>query len=64
MPYYGHTTVCEFMLTGFVHNYQKQPQFNTVIVQQKEMDRVGVEPTTSEHDDIALYLLLREITTF
>jgi hypothetical protein len=20
----GHTTVCEFMLTGFVHNYQKQ----------------------------------------
>jgi hypothetical protein len=28
-------------------NYQKQAQTNTVFVQQKEMDRVGFEPTTS-----------------
>jgi hypothetical protein len=28
-------------------NNLKQTHFNTVVVQQKEMDRVGVEPTTS-----------------
>jgi hypothetical protein len=28
-------------------NYLKQPQINTVVVQQEEMDRVGFEPTTS-----------------
>jgi len=28
-------------------NYHKRTQTNTVVVQQKEMDRVGVEPTTS-----------------
>jgi hypothetical protein len=28
-------------------NYQNQAHFNTVVVQQKEMDRVGFEPTTS-----------------
>jgi hypothetical protein len=28
-------------------NYLKQSQINTVVVQQEEMDRVGVEPTTS-----------------
>jgi hypothetical protein len=28
-------------------NLLEQAQFNTVVVQQKEMDRVGVEPTTS-----------------
>jgi hypothetical protein len=27
-------------------NYLKQSQINTVVVQQKDMDRVGVEPTT------------------
>ncbi|MDQ3852038.1 MAG: hypothetical protein M3299_04310 [Thermoproteota archaeon] len=35
-------------------NYQIQAQFNTVVVQQKEMDRVGLfEPTTcgSEEPD-------------
>jgi hypothetical protein len=35
-------------LLGFLFdNYQKQAQINTVIVQQKEVDRVGFEPTTS-----------------
>jgi hypothetical protein len=28
-------------------NYLKQSQINTVVVQQKDMDRVGFEPTTS-----------------
>jgi hypothetical protein len=28
-------------------NYLKQAQNDTVVVQQEEMDRVGVEPTTS-----------------
>jgi hypothetical protein len=28
-------------------NNLKQTHFNTVVVQQKEMDRVGFEPTTS-----------------
>ena len=28
-------------------NYLKQSQFNAVVVQQKEVDRVGFEPTTS-----------------
>ena len=31
------------MLTTII---QKQAQINTVVVQQKEMDRVGFEPTT------------------
>jgi hypothetical protein len=35
-------------LLGFLsYNYQKQAQTNTVVVQQKEVDRVGFEPTTS-----------------
>ena len=29
------------------YNYLKQAQFNAVVLYQKEMDRVGVEPTTS-----------------
>jgi hypothetical protein len=29
------------------YTYSKQAQFNTIVVQQEEMDRVGVEPTTS-----------------
>jgi hypothetical protein len=38
-----------FALLGFLsYNNRKQSQNNTVVVQQKEMDRVGlVEPTTS-----------------
>jgi hypothetical protein len=35
------------LLLDLSDNYQKQAQFNAVVVQQKEMDRVGVEPTTS-----------------
>jgi hypothetical protein len=37
------------LLLNLSHNYQNQPQTNTVFVQQrKEMDRVeGFEPTTS-----------------
>jgi hypothetical protein len=31
----------------FVGNCPKQTQFNTVVYQNKRMDRVGVEPTTS-----------------
>jgi hypothetical protein len=35
-------------LRGFLpDNYLKQTQNNTVFVQQEEMDRVGVEPTTA-----------------
>jgi hypothetical protein len=35
-------------LRGFLSdNYLKQSQSNTVVVQRKEMDRVGFEPTTS-----------------
>jgi hypothetical protein len=30
-----------------ITNIRKQAQFNTVVVQQEEMDRVGFEPTTS-----------------
>jgi hypothetical protein len=35
------------LLLNLSDNYLKQSQNNTVLVQQKEMDRVGVEPTTS-----------------
>jgi hypothetical protein len=35
------------LLLNLSDNYLKQSQINTVVVQQKEMDRVGVEPTTS-----------------
>jgi len=35
-------------LLGFLSdNYLKQSQNNTVVLTQKDMDRVGVEPTTS-----------------
>jgi hypothetical protein len=35
-------------MLGFLSdNYLKQSQINTVVVQQKDMDRVGFEPTTS-----------------
>jgi hypothetical protein len=34
------------LLMNLSDNYLKHAQFNTVVVQQKEMDRVGVEPTT------------------
>jgi hypothetical protein len=35
------------LLLNLSYNYLKQAQFNAVVVQQKEMDRVGFEPTTS-----------------
>ena len=35
------------LLMDLSYNNRKQSQNNTVVVQQKEMDRVGVEPTTS-----------------
>ncbi len=35
------------LLLDLCDNYQKHAQINTVFVQQEEMDRVGVEPTTS-----------------
>ena len=43
------------LLLNLSDNYLKQAQINTVVVQQKEMDRVGVEPTTS---DAALAFLI------
>jgi len=37
-------------LLGFLsYNDQNQAQNNTVVPSQKEMDRVGLEPTTSAH---------------
>jgi hypothetical protein len=39
-------------------NYQNQAQKNAVVPSQKEMDRVGVEPTTSAFSNSALYYLL------
>jgi hypothetical protein len=41
------------MLSEFVLQHPKQAQINTVVVQQKEMDRVGVEPTTSAAFNLA-----------
>jgi hypothetical protein len=35
------------MLLDLSYTPLKQSQFNTVVVQQKEMDRVGFEPTAS-----------------
>jgi hypothetical protein len=35
------------LLLNLSDNHLKQSQINTVVVQQEEMDRVGVEPTTS-----------------
>jgi hypothetical protein len=35
------------LLLNLSVNYQKQAQNNAVVVQQKEMDRVGFKPTTS-----------------
>jgi hypothetical protein len=35
------------LLLNLSYNHLKQAQINTVVVQQEEMDRVGVEPTTS-----------------
>jgi hypothetical protein len=35
------------LLLNLSDNILKQSQNNTVVVQQEEMDRVGVEPTTS-----------------
>jgi hypothetical protein len=35
------------LLLNLSDNYQNQAQNNTVVTAQKEMDRVGVEPTTS-----------------
>ena len=35
------------LLLNLSDNYRKQSQNNAVIVQQKEVDRVGFEPTTS-----------------
>ena len=40
--------------------YQNQAQFNTVVVQQEKVDRVGFEPTTSAaalFQDCSFYLL-------
>jgi hypothetical protein len=37
----------EALLLNLSYNYQKQAQFNTVVVQQIKVDRVGFEPTTS-----------------
>ena len=45
------------LLLNLFDNYLKQSQINTVVVQQEEMDRVGVEPTTSANiRDVALRL--------
>jgi hypothetical protein len=35
------------LLLNLSDNFLNQAQFNTVFLSQKEMDRVGVEPTTS-----------------
>jgi hypothetical protein len=35
------------LLLDLSYNFLKGAQINTVVVQQKEMDRVGFEPTTS-----------------
>jgi hypothetical protein len=35
------------LLAGLSDNYLKQSQINTVFPTQKDMDRVGFEPTTS-----------------
>jgi hypothetical protein len=41
------------LLLNLSVNYQKQAQNNAVVVQQKEMDRVGFEPTTSASIKVA-----------
>jgi hypothetical protein len=40
------------LLLNLSDNNRKQAQSNTVIVQQEKMDRVGVEPTTSAHQQL------------
>jgi hypothetical protein len=48
------------LLLNLSDNYLRQAQFNAVVPSQKEMDRVGVEPTTSAFCvKAALYLLSR-----
>jgi hypothetical protein len=44
------------LLLNLSDNHRKQTQNNTVVPSQKEMDRVGFEPTTSASK---LYLNLR-----
>jgi hypothetical protein len=39
-------------------NYLKQSQINTVVVQQKDMDRVGFEPTTSASFSLTIFFYL------
>jgi hypothetical protein len=36
------------LLLSLSYNHQNRTQTNTVVVQRKEMDRVGFEPTTLE----------------
>jgi hypothetical protein len=43
------------VLLNLSDNYQNQSQFNTVVVQQIKVDRVGFEPTTSASFSSALY---------
>ena len=40
---HNHMTLGLWVLS---YTYQKQAQNNTVVISQKEMDRVGVEPTS------------------
>jgi hypothetical protein len=35
------------LLLNLSYTYQNRTQFNTVVVQQEKVDRVGFEPTTS-----------------
>jgi len=35
------------------YNNPKKAQNNAIVVQQEEMDRVGVEPTTSDHKELS-----------
>jgi hypothetical protein len=43
------------LLRNLSYNYQNQSQNNTVLVQQKEMDWVGVEPTTSASEHVLYF---------
>jgi hypothetical protein len=47
MSYYGHTTVCEFMLTGFVLQLIKMTSNQYRISNTERNGLGGVEPTTS-----------------
>jgi len=47
---------------GFLSDYSlKHARINTVVPSQKEMDRVGVEPTTSTSFWAALYYLSKRV---